>query len=168
LATGEHTPGLAADGRDRLAHLLRSRPPHLYDDTHRERNADGPEQVPRMHRLRKGVARLPDASLRAGHEGQQDAGRNPGNQPPGAVKDLFAVHADRPSRSPSRPVGRNISTKTRIPKAMTSRQELRTQVTPQFSTSPSARPPRTAPRMLPIPPRTAAVNALRPGTKPIV
>ncbi len=38
---------------------------------------------------------------------------------------------------------------------------------PSASTSPRKKPPNIAPGMLPIPPSTAAVNALRPGINPL-
>ena len=50
-----------------------------------------------------------------------------------------------------------------MPKATTSRQDAPTQALGRFSATPRVRPPRTAPRMLPMPPSTAAVKALRAG-----
>src|SRR5438067_450206 len=72
------------------------------------------------------------------------------------------------TRSPMIPVGRNINTATRIPNAITSCHAVLVHVTPRFSTKPRSSPPRSAPLMFPIPPRTAAVKAFIPGMKPIL
>src|SRR4029077_4261298 len=64
--------------------------------------------------------------------------------------------------SPRSPVGRNTSVKIRTRKAMTSLNAGLTNVTARLSMTPSTRPPSMAPRMLPMPPSTAAVNALSP------
>src|SRR5438132_504588 len=67
------------------------------------------------------------------------------------------------TRSPMIPVGRNISTATRIANAITSCHAVSVQLTPRFSANPRRSPPRRAPLMFPIPPITAAVYALMPG-----
>src|SRR5262249_5527471 len=59
--------------------------------------------------------------------------------------------------SPRSPVGRNTRVRIRIRKAMTSLKAGFTNVTARLSITPSTRPPSMAPRMLPMPPSTAAV-----------
>src|SRR6266508_793519 len=79
------------------------------------------------------------------------------------------------TRSPRMPVGRKISTSTSARNATTSLSwwaegmpsPTSTMLGPNDSTEPSSRPPTTAPGMLPMPPRTAAVNALMPGRNPL-
>ena len=74
-------------------------------------------------------------------------------------------HASLPSRSPRMPVGRKSSSVTSTPKETTSCHSADIQRRGMLSNTPSNRPPIIAPRMLPMPPRTAAVNALRPGNE---
>ncbi|KEA43050.1 hypothetical protein CR64_04000 [Pseudomonas aeruginosa] len=65
------------------------------------------------------------------------------------------------------PVGRNSSTRISRPKATTSLYWSPNTSAPKASATPSSRPPSMAPGMLPMPPSTAAVNALIPARKPI-
>src|ERR1035437_2066797 len=81
-------------------------------------------------------------------------------------------HARSTAFSPSRPCGRNTSTRIRRKKGKTAFQGLPPNSPGMYwvaiaSTMPRSRPPTTAPATLPMPPRTAAVKALRPARKPI-
>ena len=82
------------------------------------------------------------------------------------------VHARSTTLAPSRPCGRNTRTKMSNTKAQTSFQAEPPKVpgmkVAMTSTTPSTNPPTTAPLMLPMPPSTAAVKALRPARKPIL
>src|SRR5690606_19957585 len=71
-----------------------------------------------------------------------------------------------PSDSPRMPVGRNISTSTSSTNATTSRHSPPNSAWPWFSMTPSSKPPSSAPRRLPMPPSTAAANALMPSRNP--
>src|SRR6478735_5123997 len=110
-----------------------------------------------------------------GDDQQQADGTDPLGSPVPAVPQLEAAvgveelaHARAfPRDSPSSPVGRNIRTRTRTMNAVTSVQ-LESQTCEAYtSTTPRSRPPTRAPRRLPMPPRTAAVNALMPMMKPM-
>src|ERR1035437_634490 len=81
-------------------------------------------------------------------------------------------HARSTAFSPNRPCGRNTRTRMSRTKAQTSFQGLPPNWPGMYwvaiaSTMPRSRPPTTAPATLPMPPRTAATNALRPARKPI-
>src|SRR5581483_3471059 len=110
--------------------------------------------------------------LVADHQREDEAAEQAGDEPlhPGLAdgRTQFA-HAALPSRSPRMPVGRNSRTSTRTTKLMTSVHcaPMKLRLAPRTSASPSSRPPIMAPRMLPIPPSTAAANALTPGVNPI-
>src|SRR3989304_8777363 len=70
-------------------------------------------------------------------------------------------------RSPSRPVGLKIRIRISTIKANASLYSLDIYAAPRLSSMPRRNPPNTAPWMLPIPPSTAAVNALIPATYPM-
>src|ERR1035437_4985830 len=81
-------------------------------------------------------------------------------------------HARSTAFSPSRPCGRNTRTRMSRTKAQTSFQGLPPNSPGMYwvaiaSTMPRTRPPTTAPATLPMPPRTAAVKALRPARNPM-
>src|SRR4051794_28879052 len=94
-------------------------PEHEADDEERDDAVEG-------ERVADAVARRPWPSLRPGHdrEDERDAHTHAKPADVGAVAPA-RDHADRPSRSPSRPVGRIMRTSTRTKNAMTSRHELR-------------------------------------------
>src|SRR5258706_592968 len=69
----------------------------------------------------------------------------------------------RGTSRPSRPLGRNTRTRIRIEKMMTSVQRVAISCPPRDSISPIRMPPSMAPGMLPMPPSTAAVKALKPA-----
>src|SRR4029453_1198818 len=75
-------------------------------------------------------------------------------------------------RSPSSPSGRKTRIRIRIAKMIDWLQSLPGACQPRpllnDSTNPITSPPSTAPGRLPIPPRTAAVKAIRPTRKPSV
>src|SRR4029453_3823534 len=81
------------------------------------------------------------------------------------------AHAPSGVRSPRRPSGRNTRVRMRMPNtiervprppgAYPGRPSLKGWMKPIRSA------PRTAPGRLPIPPRTAAVKAMRPSSKPV-
>ena len=64
---------------------------------------------------------------------------------------------------PSRPLGRTSITTIRMTKTMASLKVDETYAVTNDSVSPIIRPPSIAPGMLPIPPMTAAMNALSPA-----
>src|SRR3989338_8161104 len=66
------------------------------------------------------------------------------------------------TRSPSRPVGLNINSKTRTTNANTFFHCDDRYPAPSASSTPNTSPPTMAPGMLPMPPSTAAVNAFSP------
>src|SRR4030095_14177971 len=82
-------------------------------------------------------------------------------------------HARSRTTSPSRPLGRKMRIRISIENAKMSLYSAPTAPpvsserydAANASRSPSTRPPTIAPGMLPMPPSTAAVNALRPGMK---
>src|SRR5205823_5089989 len=101
--------------------------------------------------------------LRPDHQGQhQGAGETAERALDQLVGEQAPVHAARPRRSPSRPVGRKTSTTTRTTNATTSVHAMPIAGIggTSASTRPSKSPPIMAPRMLPMPPSTAAANAL--------
>src|SRR5262249_21250861 len=71
------------------------------------------------------------------------------------------------SGRPSSPVGMKIRTTIRIENAATSLYSTEKEADHKVSISPSASPPSIAPGSEPMPPSTAAVNALMPATKPM-
>src|SRR6185369_9505589 len=75
-------------------------------------------------------------------------------------------HTFSTSGRPRMPCGRKIITIARIEKAATSLYALDTYSAHSVSMMPMSKPPSTAPGSEPMPPRTAAVNAFTPGTKP--
>src|SRR2546428_663326 len=93
-------------------------------------------------------------------EGQRNGvqGAGPGDE---------RVHMRSTTRSPSRPRGLTTRMIIRIAKATTSFHRLEKYPAARPSMIPKRKPPRTAPGMLPMPPSTAAVNALSPMRKPI-
>src|SRR5262249_39580121 len=68
--------------------------------------------------------------------------------------------------SPSRPRGRSTMIITRYPNTIAGVHCGPIRASDSCWIHPMIRPPSTAPRMLPIPPITAAVNAIRPASKP--
>src|SRR5581483_10642087 len=123
--------------------------------------------------------------LREQHGGDEERDAHEALGPPSLLRPPTADELDRrpppherpyrrhqaralPSASPSRPVGRTMRTTTRMPKAKTSCHRPPSNDAPYFSSTPSNRPPSRAPRMLPMPPSTAAVNALIPGRNPML
>jgi len=64
------------------------------------------------------------------------------------------------------PVGLNTRVAIRIPKMRTSVHDESKYESEKARTSPMMRPPRAAPGMLPMPPKTAAVKAINPVMKP--
>src|SRR6185295_17722891 len=107
---------------------------------------------------------------------QRDGGAPRADVPPGAGDERLpdtgrptVTHERTATCSPSRPCGRKVSTTTSTTKAHTSFQSDprgRYSVA-SASTIPITNPPSTAPRMLPIPPSTAAVKALMPARNPM-
>src|SRR6266550_1984079 len=79
-----------------------------------------------------------------------------------------ALHARSPRAWPSRPVGLKTRMITRREKTPTFSHWPPKYVTVSALRRPSTKPPRAAPLTLPMPPRTAAVNALSPASKPSV
>src|SRR4029077_3342525 len=75
-------------------------------------------------------------------------------------------HARSPVCWPRMPDGRKIRTNVRTMNTANSDQRDRLLAEAKFSTKPMTNPPSTARVMLPMPPSTAAVNALRPALKP--
>src|SRR5690606_27496650 len=71
------------------------------------------------------------------------------------------------SGRPRMPLGRNSSTRISTLKATPSLYSALKQPAVRASATPRSSPPSTAPGMLPMPPSTAAVNALSPAMKPI-
>ena len=146
------------------------------------RNTSTPMQQEQMIRtLRTARGRqavvAPGALLRADHQGQHDgaaeAGQQRGRPAAGIVKRRFMPHAPAarrgcrsagrpgPGSGPRRPRRRSTRCRSRLPPTHGA-------VGIRFSATPSSSPPIMAPRMLPMPPSTAAANALMPGMKPIV
>src|SRR5205823_14518273 len=84
-------------------------------------------------------------------------------------------HARSRTTSPSSPLGRKIRIKISIEKARMSLYSApnappvssERYAAAKASRSPRTSPPSIAPGMFPIPPSTAAVNAFRPGMKPL-
>src|ERR1700680_3722252 len=70
------------------------------------------------------------------------------------------------TRIPRRPVGLNTSTKIKIEKMSTSVQAGAKYPSEIAATTPMMSPPNAAPGMFPMPPNTAAVNAISPYWKP--
>src|SRR5690606_7968123 len=101
-----------------------------------------------------------EAEHRIGH-GQHQQGAEEGDL------EVLAVHTFSTSGRPRMPVGRNSSTSTSRLKATTSLYWSPKMSAPKASATPSTRPPSMAPGMLPMPPSTAAVNALMPARKPM-
>src|SRR5207247_10594020 len=79
-----------------------------------------------------------------------------------------ALHARSPRAWPSRPVGLKTRMITRREKTPTFSHWPPKYVTVSALRRPSTKPPRAAPLTLPMPPRTAAVKALSPASKPSV
>src|SRR6185437_3517036 len=80
--------------------------------------------------------------------------------------DRRRAHARSPTCWPRMPAGRNTRTWVRATKTENSAQRVSPSEAAKFSMNPITKPPRTAPVMLPMPPRTADVNDLRPALKP--
>src|SRR6185369_10023134 len=99
----------------------------------------------------------------------------PGEPAPGARPGLDRLRSGRRhhmrscSDLPSRPVGLNTSTRISTENENTSFHSEPTpgMTVPNDSSSPSTRPPSMAPGIEPMPPITAAVNALSPIRKPM-
>src|ERR1051325_952007 len=79
----------------------------------------------------------------------------------------FCIQTFSASYLPKSPLGRNSRMTMRITKAMASRKFENWLPPTKASTMPIVSPPTTAPGTLPMPPRTAAMNALSPGMIPI-
>ena len=69
---------------------------------------------------------------------------------------------------PSRPVGFTTSTTTSTANTIASAHRVEIYVLDSCSINPSRIPPSMAPGIEPMPPNTAAVNALMPGMAPVV
>ena len=79
---------------------------------------------------------------------------------------MVAPYAFSPEGSPKMPVGRTRSTRIRIEKATASR--IGVEIYPMVNASawPMINAPTKAPGMLPMPPKTAATKAFKPGRMP--
>ena len=75
-------------------------------------------------------------------------------------------HARSPSCWPSRPAGRKTSTRMRTAKTTASAQRGEPELRRDDLDEADDEAAQHGPVMLPMPPRTAAVNALRPASKP--
>src|SRR5262245_57163944 len=94
--------------------------------------------------------------------GLQDDKQQDRRQPEGPLPHTFSVIP-----LPMMPVGLSSRIKTRMMKAIASRYVDSPYPTAMTSAMPRIKPPSIAPVMLPIPPRTAATKAFRPGMTPI-
>src|SRR5919108_409960 len=122
---------------------------------------DGEERVRR--RLREDILLI---RVRAERQQRDDRDRSHRSDPPHGRTFQRCEHFSH-VRSPKIPVGLTISTPTRRMKATPPRHWVPKHPAETFSITPRMRPPASAPLIEPIPPRTAAVNALMPGRKPI-
>ena len=80
---------------------------------------------------------------------------------------FFPYYTFSISGLPKNPVGKNISTTTKTVKAAISLYSIEIYPDQKTSIKPISKPPNIAPGIEPMPPSTAAVNALIPAKKPI-
>src|SRR5690606_24276568 len=146
---------LAPGGRETVTQQL----PAEHEHGH---GGDGPQHgwAGAMHFQLDADHRELEAEYRIGHGQHQQCAEKGGLE-------IAAHHTFSTSGRPRMPVGRNSSTSTRRLKATTSLYWSPKRSAPKASAMPSSRPPSMAPGMLPIPPSTAAVNALMPARKPM-